>query len=125
MVFQGGKPSISLLEFLLKLRSFKWIVAFERLHKDLESLWGISPIGSSKKANETGPLCWNAQFKGFTDGAWKKGHNGKILSGICGIFLNYKNEVAFSFSENSEAKSPLEAELKAILFLHEQFRISP
>lgn len=129
MVFQRVKLLVSTLKLLLKLRSFKWMLAFGGIHKDLEILWGVNPIGAfllnSKRANDIGPVWWIVQFIGFTDGAWKKQQHGAILSGIGGIFLNSKQEVIFSFSGNSDAKNPLEAEFKAVLFMYKQITDSP
>lgn len=71
---------------------------------------------SSKKNSVVGPLWWNIEIIGFSDGAWKKFQDGKVLSDICGILIDNKRKVLYSFYGNLNAMSALEAEMNAILF---------
>lgn len=98
----GKKVSVTYLDLLIKIRSFKWLRAFKGLHRDLESLWGVNPVGVvllySKKVAESGPVRWNVKIIGFSDGACKGAQNGNVNCGIGGILIDSKKKVMFSFS---------------------------
>lgn len=70
LIFQGISSSSSKLLLLLKIRSFRWILAFNGLHKDLEYLWNVTPNGAAmlfnKHAGGMDPIWWNLEFIGFT-----------------------------------------------------------
>lgn len=110
---------------LVKIRSFKWIVATVEINSDLELLWNVNPVGAyllySKHASKEGPNFWNVDYIGFVDGAWKKDVNNNIVAGIGGLLMNWQKQILFQFSGPTIANSPLEAELKALLFLHDKF----
>lgn len=65
LVFQNITSSSSKLLALLKIRSFKWILAYSWFHKDLEDLWNVNPVGAillyNKKRKELIPSggMWN------------------------------------------------------------------
>lgn len=75
--------------YLLKLGSYKWILAWEGLSKDLQELWSVNPMGAfllhCKKKNEIGPIWWNSEFIGFTDGAWERTKEGQVKCGMGGF----------------------------------------
>lgn len=60
LIFKGSKFSIPVLEMLLNIRSLKWVMVYGGLHKDMETLWGVNPVGSfllnCKTTNESEPL---------------------------------------------------------------------
>lgn len=88
MIFQGIRSSPSKLLFLLKIRTFKWIQAFNGLHKDLENLWNVNSIGEillfNKQKGGLDPIWWSVEFIGFLDGAWERSGDDISLSGIGG-----------------------------------------
>lgn len=104
------------------------ILAFDGLHKDLEPLWNVNLMGAilllSKNADVSGPLWWNVEFVGFSDGACEMSHNRMISCGTGGVLMENKRKLLFSFSGNTSVNSPLETEKKAILFLHAHFKLS-
>lgn len=46
LIFHNTIRSFTKLLTLLKIRSFKWILAYSGLHKDLEELWNVNPVGA-------------------------------------------------------------------------------
>lgn len=60
-------------------------------------------------------------YIGFIDGSWKKDEYNNISAGMGGLIMNRKKQILFQFSGPTLASSPLEAEVKALLFLHDKF----
>lgn len=64
----------------------------------------------SKRSEDPGPLWWNVEYIGFTDGAWERLSSGHFKSGIGGILMNSMKYIIFTFSGNFKALNPLVAE---------------
>lgn len=98
------------------------------MSKDLQDLWLVNPIGAfllhCKKNNETGPIWWNSEFIGFTDGAWERSKEGQVKSGMRGVLIDNSKNIIFNFSSCNNALNPLLAEKEAILFLFSQLKSS-
>lgn len=128
LIFQNIKSSPAKLLTLLKIRYFKWILAYYGLHKDLEDLWDLNPIGTillfNKKKERMDFFWWNVEFIRFSDGAWKRLNNNLFLSDIGGLIVDHNKKVLFTFSGKTSASSPLEVEMQALIFLHQKFRAS-
>lgn len=73
LYFQSIKTDIHTLIFLVKSRSFKWILASGDISTELETLRNVNPVGAfllhSKQATIEAPLWWNVEYVGFSKGA--------------------------------------------------------
>lgn len=86
LIFEKKKNSPQTMIHLLKFRSFKWLQASGKMIKELQNLWFVNPMGAflvlSKKIGDKGPVWWNVEYIGFTDGAWERLESGLVKSGI-------------------------------------------
>lgn len=128
LVFEQTMVKIKNMIMLLKLRSFKWSLAWGGLSGDLQNLWLVNPMGAfllhCRKCNEKGPIWWNSEYIGFADGSWERSGDGHIKSGVGGVLIDNIKNIIFNFSGCSKALNPLLAEKEAILQLHSHFRSS-
>ncbi|KAK1365095.1 hypothetical protein POM88_040656 [Heracleum sosnowskyi] len=120
-IFSGIELSLEISLLLVQLRSFQWCLAAELIKSELESLCKVNPEGcillSNKYKRREIFLGWNTSLVGFSDGSFKESEDGTTRSGMRGIKLNNKDEILFIFSGKFKASLPVEAELKAIIFL--------
>lgn len=125
------KTLLPILQFgaFSKIRSFKWILAFCGIRNELEVLWRVYRVGAFRlnyeKSDDQGPLWWDVKYKGFTNGTWKKLDNGLVSSGIACLLLGNSRKLIFTFSGTTAATCLLEVEIQAMIFLYNQFKISP
>lgn len=94
----------------------------------MHDLWSVNPVGAyllhCKKIGEKGPIWWNSEFIGFSDGAWENSTGGSVNSGMGGILIDNLKNIIFSFSCSIKATNPLLAEREAMLFLWSSFKSS-
>lgn len=64
LIFDMNKVSIDSMIVLLKIRSYKWSLAWGGLSKDLQDLWSVNPMGAfllyCKKSKEPVTIWWNS-----------------------------------------------------------------
>lgn len=130
--FQNVRISISKFDLLLKITTHKWLRCKEggsMSFNGLENIWSHNPLGYIKiqslnsRDSLMGILMSKYDLVGFCDGSWSKDMQGIQKSGIGGIVFK-QNKPVFIFSGPTTARSPLESEFQACLFLIGELRAS-
>lgn len=110
---------------MIKHRTFKWCVAADLLREEYDTIWIVNPEGAVMLAHKNKKKLFfldnNTAIIGIYDGSFKIDENMITHSGIGGFIMNTNEEVIYMFSGPSQASSPVEAKIEAIIFLASVF----